>query len=70
MHNDAYQKHIVIAVDFESRDDVAVHFMLESLWQPGIVVNLVHVVLAREEYNEVYHGVDRLASSCQVPMYN
>lgn len=49
-------RHIVIAVDFEEKDDKAMAFLLDTLWRSGMVIDLVHVVMAREEYNEVYHG--------------
>jgi hypothetical protein len=55
MHEE--EKNIVIPVNFEPCDDRALDFMLDSLYQPGTVVNLVHAVLAREEPNEVYHGM-------------
>ena len=58
-------KHVVIAVDFEERDDKAMTFLLDTLWRPGTVIDLVHVVMAKEEYSEVYHGV-QLASCCRV----
>ena len=63
----AHQRHIVVAVDFEERDNLAMRFLLDSLWRPGTVVNLVHVVLAREEYNEVFHGAHRCCQLESVP---
>ena len=51
----APERHIVIAVDFEERDDRAMQFLVDTIYRPGSVINLVHVVLAREESNEIYH---------------
>jgi phosphoribosylformimino-5-aminoimidazole carboxamide ribonucleotide (ProFAR) isomerase len=53
------KRRIVVAVDFEEKDDQSIAFVLGSLWKQGTVIDLVHVVKAMEERNEVYTGALR-----------
>jgi hypothetical protein len=47
---------VVVPTNFELRDEKAVQFALEVVYKPGTTINLVHIVRAREELQEVYHG--------------
>jgi hypothetical protein len=48
--------HVVVPTNFEPCDEKAVQFALDVVYKSGTTINLVHIVRAREEPQEVYHG--------------
>jgi hypothetical protein len=52
--------HVVVPTNFEPRDEKAVRFAMEVVYKPGTTIDLVHIVRAREEPQEVYHGEQQL----------
>ena len=50
------KRHIVVPVELTPGSDLAVQYCVDFIWRQGDVINLVHVIKAREGVSEIYHG--------------